>query len=405
VKCSNERYFDFNCPADLVWDDKIKRCEWESSTCPSNNGEGGSSNEGEDNDSGNNEGSGNGGGNGSNPGSCVSSCENMKDGDYQSCKTCDGFVKCSNGRLFEMDCAPGGLVWDDNVKRCEWESSTCPGNIKPTKAPVPPKVTGNPTKHPGVPGSCVSSCENMEDGDYQSCKTCDGFVKCSNGRLFEMDCAAGGLVWDDIVKRCEWESSTCTGNNAPTNAPVDPKSTEAPVEPITTQAPVEPTTTQAPVEPITTQAPVEPSTSKAPAVKTTTKSPSPGSGNCVSSCSGMADGDYQACDTCDGFIKCSNERLFYFECAQAGLVWDDNVKRCEWESSTCQTKPETTKRPAGACVSSCTGMKDGDYQACDTCHGFIQCSSERLFYFECALGVWDDSTKSCGYLSSTCNVD
>merc|ERR1712004_724029 len=123
-----------------------------------------------------------------------------------------------------------------------------------------------------------------------------------------------------------------------TKAPVESETTKAPVEPATTEAPVEDTTTELPVEPATTKAPVEPATTKAPA--TTTKAPaattkSPTSGNCVSSCAGMADGDYQACDTCDGFIKCSNERLFYFECAQAGLVWDDNVKRCEWESSTC----------------------------------------------------------------------
>merc|ERR1712004_221066 len=98
-----------------------------------------------------------------------------------------------------------------------------------------------------------------------------------------------------------------------TKAPVESETTKAPVEPATTEAPVEDTTTELPVEPATTKAPVEPATTKAPA--STTKSPP--SGNCVSSCAGMADGDYQACDTCDGFIKCSNERLFYFECAQA----------------------------------------------------------------------------------------
>merc|ERR1711988_1252433 len=286
-------------------------------------------------------------------------------------------VKCSGGRLFKFDC-PGNLVWDDKIKRCEWKSSNCPadngsgnngGNNDGNNGGNNGGNDGGINK-----GSCVSSCKNMKDGDYQSCTRCDGFVKCSEGRLFEMDCAAGGLVWDDNVKRCEWESSTCPGNNAPTEAPVK-SSTRAPVKP-STKAPVKPTTFT-----------------------------SPPSGSCVSSCAGMPDGDYQACYTCDGFIKCSNERLFYFECAQAGLVWDDNAKRCEWESSTCHVEPETTRRPAGDCVTSCAGMLDGDYQACDTCHGFVQCSSERLFYFECALGVWDDSTKSCEYLSSTCDVN
>ena len=26
--------------------------------------------------------------------------------DYQNCERCDGFVKCSNGHLYNIDCAP-----------------------------------------------------------------------------------------------------------------------------------------------------------------------------------------------------------------------------------------------------------------------------------------------------------
>ena len=68
----------------------------------------------------------------------------------------------------------GGLVWDDKVKRCEWESSTC--------------HTKNKNKNKDKKGKCVSTCKNQKDGDYQSCDTCDGFVKCSGGRLFKFDC-------------------------------------------------------------------------------------------------------------------------------------------------------------------------------------------------------------------------
>merc|ERR1712117_561121 len=183
----------------LVWDDNIKRWEWQSSTCSSNS----DSNSG--NDSSNSDsGSGNSdSGSNSQDGVCVSSCKSMKDGDYQSCKRCDGFVKCANERLFEMDCAEGGLVWDDEIKRCEWESSTCQAPSTNTEGST------NNKKNKNKNASCVSSCAGMPDGDYQSCSTCSGFVKCSNERLFNMDCAAGGLSWDDKKKRCEWESQTC----------------------------------------------------------------------------------------------------------------------------------------------------------------------------------------------------
>merc|ERR1719270_2941575 len=106
-----------------------------------------------------------------------------------------------------MDCAEGGLVWDDNIKRCEWESSTCSANEGNSE-----NGSGNDSGNNSQDGVCVSSCKFMKDGDYQSCKRCDGFVKCANERLFEMDCAEGGLVWDDNIKRCEWESSTCSAS-------------------------------------------------------------------------------------------------------------------------------------------------------------------------------------------------
>merc|ERR1712038_707536 len=129
----------------------------------------------------------------------------MKDGDYQSCKRCDGFVKCANERLFEMDCAEavpfsfgsGGLVWDDQIKRCEWQSTTCSsndgnsdsgsnsGNDSGNDSDNSDNGSGNSDSGSNSQdGVCVSSCKSMKDGDYQSCKRCDGFVKCANERLF-----------------------------------------------------------------------------------------------------------------------------------------------------------------------------------------------------------------------------
>ncbi|KAI0207937.1 hypothetical protein LSAT2_007383 [Lamellibrachia satsuma] len=56
---------------------------------------------------------------------CVTSCIGLADGDYQSCVRCNVYVTCSNGDTYDNRPCPAGLVWDDNVKRCEWTSPTC----------------------------------------------------------------------------------------------------------------------------------------------------------------------------------------------------------------------------------------------------------------------------------------
>ncbi len=58
--------------------------------------------------------------------------------------------------------------------------------------------------------SCVSDCTVMEDGDYQACDTCTGFVTCSSSRLIRQTCGPWGQKWDDNLKECVWESETCS---------------------------------------------------------------------------------------------------------------------------------------------------------------------------------------------------
>ncbi|XP_055996160.1 uncharacterized protein LOC125647711 [Ostrea edulis] len=58
-------------------------------------------------------------------------------------------------------------------------------------------------------GLCVDDCTNVDDGDYQSCRTCHGYITCSNQLIFRRNCSDSFLVWDDILKRCEWNSDTC----------------------------------------------------------------------------------------------------------------------------------------------------------------------------------------------------
>lgn len=60
---------------------------------------------------------------------------------------------------------------------------------------------------------CVNNCINRDDGDYQSCYTCHGFVKCSNKIIHYMNCSVGHpnkpLMWDNIKRRCDETSHTC----------------------------------------------------------------------------------------------------------------------------------------------------------------------------------------------------
>ena len=187
-------------------------------------------------------------------GECVSSCQHMPDGNYQSCGTCEGYVTCYSRSLSYRPCL-NDLVWDDEEKRCGPESTTC--NIPSAIRPLSAHATSMGNK-------CVLDCYSMPDGDYQSCKTCGRFVSCSNGRYYDMPCPPD-YVWDDNKKRCSWESKTCP---------------------------------------------------------------------CVWDCSGLPSGDYQSCQTCARYVSCSSGHYYDMPCPP-DYVWDDMKKRCELESKTC----------------------------------------------------------------------
>ncbi|XP_078334069.1 uncharacterized protein LOC111112854 [Crassostrea virginica] len=60
---------------------------------------------------------------------------------------------------------------------------------------------------------------------------------------------------------------------------------------------------------------------------------------CIKSCIGRADGNYQSCDTCDGFILCINGKTSKQSCAQSvigrPIHWDNIKGKCVYNSSTC----------------------------------------------------------------------
>jgi len=122
---------------------------------------------------------------------CISDCEGVEDGDYQSCLGCRVYVSCSNEVMSDYRPCPENLVWDDNLKKCHYTSSTC-------------RVGGTTNSN------CVADCRNRTDGDYQSCLGCHVYATCSNEEIHDNRICPFGLVWDDDRKVCQYTTDTCT---------------------------------------------------------------------------------------------------------------------------------------------------------------------------------------------------
>lgn len=258
---------------------------------------------------------------------CITTCQGMADGDYQSCQGCMYYATCSNGILYDERPCPSDLVWDDNLKRCEWTSDTCGGC-----------------------GDCVTSCTGLPDGFYQSCDSCSDYITCSSSATYSKPCPEG-LLWNDEAKQCASTSNTC------------------------------------------------------PKVGCGEQAPKVDTCNCIDSCDGMPDGDYQSCQGCYVYATCSNGILYDNRECPSGLVWDDNVKRCEWTSDTCGSDCQPDSPPSTCeCVDDCDGTANGDHQSCHGCNVYITCLDGKNYDDRnCPAGlVWDDFDKRCSYESSTC---
>jgi len=306
---------------------------------------------------------------------CISSCKNVRDGNYQSCLGCSVYASCANGYLYDNRPCPAGLVWDDITKACQYVSSTCqaesevPEVIEPeyeatlSPAPATTEATRVSNNHP-----CIRSCAGVPDGDYHSCLGCGHYATCLMGVFITRKCTLKDTVWDDKYKMCLSRSQTCKPSRI-----------------------------------------------------------------CVEkSCRGVPDGDYQSCHGCEYYSTCLMGVFIDKRPCLAGTVWDNKYKICLTSSNTCEDDgkfhpdpshpnpshpqitdapnyEETTESPTSKpekCISSCKNMADGNYQSCKGCNVFASCSGGRLIDSRpCAANlVWDDMVKQCVYKSSTCDV-
>ena len=56
---------------------------------------------------------------------------------------------------------------------------------------------------------------------------------------------------------------------------------------------------------------------------------------CVSTCKGKEDGNYQSCLGCNVFATCASGYITDNRPCPANTVWDDHLKECSQTSSTC----------------------------------------------------------------------
>merc|ERR1712178_657243 len=70
-----------------------------------------------------------------------------------------------------------------------------------------------------VETNCTSSCVGLADGLYDSCKSCFHFTLCHKEEIQNIFECADDLFWDDILKDCVYNPSTCSMYEALTTTP------------------------------------------------------------------------------------------------------------------------------------------------------------------------------------------
>ncbi|XP_071111190.1 uncharacterized protein [Haliotis cracherodii] len=116
---------------------------------------------------------------------CITTCTDLPDGDYQSCNGCKVYATCWHGQIFDDRPCVGDTLWDDSFKHCELSSATC------------------------TPTTCVSNCNGMADGNYESCNGCNVYVTCHAGILLDDRPCPAGLVFNSNTKGCDYTSPSC----------------------------------------------------------------------------------------------------------------------------------------------------------------------------------------------------
>jgi hypothetical protein len=160
------------CDEELQWNDKDKKCDWESKV------------------------------------KCVGKmlpsekhynstfCIGKPDGPYAHEEYCNVYHVCESGTDNIRQC-PNQLFWDYKTKRCDWS-----GNVECTGRTLITLSTDT-----------TLFCMERRDGVYGDPNWCNVYHNCLSGVDFKTKCPVG-LIWNETKKDCDWSDSTqcSTGN-------------------------------------------------------------------------------------------------------------------------------------------------------------------------------------------------
>jgi len=143
---------------------------------------------------------------------------------------------------------------------------------------------------------CYNDCSsNPGQGEHQWCGACNWYLTCVGTVTYYRPCP-GAQIWNDVSKACLLSSSTCFEcliyKPSPSASPAS-----------------------------TTPHPIE----------RQCESTGP---MCLEACQETIGGNYQWCARCDYFLQCSSGQTYYTQC-QPGLVYDQRLQRCDFQSTTC----------------------------------------------------------------------
>lgn len=60
---------------------------------------------------------------------------------------------------------------------------------------------------------CITSCANLQDGNYASCQACKFFATCSNSILTDRRPCPANLLWNDGIKSCDQPNNVNCGSS------------------------------------------------------------------------------------------------------------------------------------------------------------------------------------------------
>ena len=312
---------------------------------------------------------------------CPRSCADIPDGLYQSCLACERFMICAKGKMYDVYTCPWGRVWDDNLKDCEENSTTCSIRVVPRTEAPPTTTTELPTTEETT--FAETTVVEMTTTAYEptteealttlrSATTIAALITTEGTQLdttivvvttpeevttqSELITSEEPITEENLLDTTtmvfttpekvttQSEFKTTEGGPLDTTTIVAATTEESTTQlelttdegMVTLELTTEPdvtaldtttqtsTTTSSPPTPITPPRSTTPSTT-----------PKPGDVECIKDCWGRLDGDYQSCLGCHVYASCFGQQMFDNRPCPYGLYWDDNFKECVGKSSTC----------------------------------------------------------------------